>query len=702
MRKRVLVVDDEPLLRRTLRDYLEDEGMTVTDVASAEEGLELLRAERFDACTVDLRLTGMNGDDFIRHAMALDPALSCVIYTGSLDYTLPVELRDLGLDESRLFHKPIEDVSVLVRTLFPDVERHAVEKQPAPNYAVEFEQGDGPLLLVIDDEPMLRLNISHFLEDLGYSTATAANGLEGLEIVRNRKPAAILVDLNMPEMDGFEVLEAVQRESPEIPVIVVSGVGIIEDAIRAVRLGAWDYLTKPIKDLAVLEHAVGKVIERARLLEENRRYRDHLESLVEERTEGLRQANAKLGEEIRERLQVEQELRRAMLQAERADRAKSEFLSNMTHELRTPLNGIMGMGQVLLETGITDEQKTYLEMLMQSSTRLLCIIDNLLDMSSLVVGDLRSAPFDFDLRHMVDTLCDSFLHHARLKGLDFAWNVDRSIPDLICSDERLLRQILSNLLENAFAFTSSGGVRIEIAPASDGRIAFSVKDTGVGIAEDKQAQIFDTFSLGEDFLTKERSGSGIGLSICREFVRLLGGEIGVCSTRGEGSTFRFTIRPDESTKASAPRPLAAAAAEDTRQRPLRILYAEDDIVNQTFVQMLLEDAGHRVDLVEDGRAALDAYGTSEYDLVLMDLQMPRMGGFEAVRQMRRTSDATPPIIALTAYDTDENRANAEAVGMDGYLTKPIAKDELFAALRRYSSPAAAQSPLSRSTDNVSK
>lgn len=385
--------------------------------------------------------------------------------------------------------------------------------------------------------------------------------------------------------------------------------------------------------------------------------------------------------DISERKDIEAELMKAKKKAEIANEAKSQFLSNMSHELRTPLNGIMGMIQLLMNEKQDEENLEYLEMLKQSSTKLLELVRNLFDLSNIEFGRLERREIDFGLRKSLEPLAGACSVQAKLKKLDFHVSIDEALPERLHGDILHLKQVLTNLLKNAIHYTFAGEVNLHVEDAGTGdqgsrRIRFIITDSGIGIAPEKQQQIFDSFVLGEEYLTKKYSGSGLGLSIAARLVKLLGGELRLCSDVGVGSTFAFVIELHESKKDDRE---DAGLRKSEDMSPLRILYAEDEEANQHLVKTILGRAGHEVEIASDGVRALDALSSGQYDLVLMDIQMPGMDGLEATRRIREMS-ITIPIIALTSYASDEDRERFEAAGMDGLLHKPFEVSELMETL----------------------
>lgn len=417
-----------------------------------------------------------------------------------------------------------------------------------------FDDESTTILIIDDDEITLEI-LSEILRSLGHEVVTAASGEEGLTLFREQAPDAVIVDLIMPGIGGMEVLKAVAEHSDEVPAICISGTSVIQDAVTAIQNGAWDYLIKPIQDAAIIEHTLNKALERARLIRDNRHYREELEEEVEIRTQELVMAIEALKKEIDSRKKTQDELVRAKEEAESANKAKSQFLANMSHELKTPLNGVIGMAQLELSKAVKrgdDEARENLEVIKQSGQGLLSILNNLLDVSAVETGRLYLEAYAFSLREVVDQLAAVMGVQAQWKKLDLKAEVAETVPDNLVGDPGRLKQVLTNLVSNALTHTERGGVTLRVTEADDpsqlgrepveGEVAlrFDVIDTGLGVAKEKQASIFEAFAVGEHFLTKRRGGAGLGLSISKAIVDKMGGAIMVDSEEGKGSTFSFT------------------------------------------------------------------------------------------------------------------------------------------------------------------
>ena len=394
--------------------------------------------------------------------------------------------------------------------------------------------------------------------------------------------------------------------------------------------------------------------------------------------------------DITERKLAEEALRRARDEAEAGNRAKSEFLANMSHELRTPMAGVLGMIDLVLATEITPQQKEYLETARDSADSLLVLLNEILDLSKIEAKRLELAPVAFSIRESVESAVRLFAVRAQEKGLALSSTVAEDTPDMLVGDPLRIRQILLNLVGNAIKFTDAGSVAVRLMvqsrTGSTILLRVEVTDTGIGIPAEKHQLVFDRFRQADGSMSRRHMGSGLGLTISAHLVGLMGGGIGLRSDEGQGSTFFFTVpleiaNADAAGHYSGSEPCAnqpPAAAQG-----LRILLAEDNAVNQKLAALLLKREGHDVTVVGDGNAAVRAVAQDSFDVVLMDLQMPEMDGFEATAAIRAAERGTGRhlwIVALTAHAMKDDRGKCLEAGMDDYLTKPIDPARLRNAL----------------------
>ncbi len=391
--------------------------------------------------------------------------------------------------------------------------------------------------------------------------------------------------------------------------------------------------------------------------------------------------------------QLGKELKAAKKTAERSNASKSEFLANMSHEIRTPMNGVLGMADVLMTTNLTFDQKEYVQTIKDSGISLLAIINDILDLSKLEAGKIILDKSNVDIGGIVASVTGLLAPRARAKGLSISCEVSPEVPPEIIEDGGRLRQILLNLLGNAAKFTEEGSIKlsakIKNTSGNASYLRFEVEDTGVGISDENQRKLFERFEQGDMSGARAAGGTGLGLSICQELTWLMGGEIGLFSEKGKGSTFWIEIpykvahtKPVRDVSAAAPAP--DPATKGTHQDRLRLLVAEDHVVNQSLMKAFIAKLGHDLVIAPDGVAAVKAVREGSFDMILMDIQMPRMDGVMATKVIRslESGPSDIPIVAVTANAMAGQRDHYIESGMNGYVSKPVQLEELRAEIDR--------------------
>ena len=532
-----------------------------------------------------------------------------------------------------------------------------------------------PILLIIDDiiDNLMLLGEAMSPE---YTVRVATGGRQGLELAAQApQPDLILLDIMMPGMDGYEVCRCLKADSRtrHIPVIFLSALDKESDELQGLDAGAVDFITKPFK----LE------IVRARISTQM------------------------------ELLRMRQQLQDARLKAEAASQSKSIFLANMSHEIRTPMSAIIGMTDLALEKAADSQQRKYLETVKLSADSLLSLINDILDFSKIEAGQLELDEHPFILAEAVEAAVRTVSFLSKEKGLVILTEIAEDAPKAVAGDSLRFRQIILNLLSNAIKFSEQGPIRIQVGMADAGpetvTLQVAVIDRGIGIKADKIGTIFSAFSQEDSSVSRRFGGTGLGLAICRQLCELMDGDISVQSEQGKGSTFTFTAivgRTAEMPKAAA----LAVPTESAALQPLRVLLVEDNPANRFLLRVVLEKSEHQVTEAFDGLAALNMLLEDDrFDLILSDVQMPRLDGYSLTRIIRaceENGELDPEaggkledgmlerlrdrlhgrhrlIIAMTANAMTGDQEKCFAAGMDDYLTKPVNKDQLAAALRRW-------------------
>jgi PAS domain S-box-containing protein len=411
--------------------------------------------------------------------------------------------------------------------------------------------------------------------------------------------------------------------------------------------------------------------------------------------------------DIGERKAADALLREATQQAEQANRAKSDFLANMSHEIRTPMNGVLGLTEVVLDSPLEPQQREHLEMVKSSAVSLLVILNDILDLSKIEAGKLGIEQVPYSPAGVMKEVTQAVRARAQAKGLSLQCETDPSVPEKILGDPVRLRQILLNLCDNAIKFTDTGSVSVraqaELTDTGNCELMICVRDTGIGIPAEKQDVIFQSFSQADTSTTRKYGGTGLGLTICASLTALMGGRIWLESEAGQGSCFCFTVQamvapPSQASVVdmSADRLRLPAANKSTRvsqptDRRLQILLAEDNPLNQHLAVLLLERWGHEVTLAQDGIEAVSLFGLRDWDLVLMDMQMPNMDGVAATRAIRaaETEGRRTPIVAMTANAMNADRELCLEAGMDAFLSKPFEVEQFRALVDQIASAVSA-------------
>jgi two-component system sensor histidine kinase/response regulator len=537
---------------------------------------------------------------------------------------------------------------------------------------------------------------------------SAYQGQEGLDLIEkslleNRHYAMAFVDVRMPPgWDGVETTTKIWQKYSDLQVVICTAYSDYSWEEMLKRLGYSDRLVilkKPFDTIEVLQLAIS-MTEKWKLYQAAKHHLDDLEKLVQERTLKLEATNTQLTVANQSLIAATEKAQKMAESALVASHAKSEFLANMSHEIRTPMNGVIGMVNFLLETDLSSDQRDFAATIKVSADALLFIINDILDFSKIEAGKMTLERVCFDLRETVKGIIELLNLQAQNKGLELTCSIQPDTCTRLLGDPTRLRQILLNLLGNAIKFTNQGKVGLEVIPLreidDDIQLQFSVHDTGIGISEEVQKSLFQSFTQADASTTRKFGGTGLGLAISRKLVELMGGALNVTSRLGEGSTFSFTLLlPKQKADAAGDHPPVAtieysrkvhATTSSVVPENTRVLLAEDTKVNQLVAERLLKQLGCTVDIANNGLEAVEAWRKNQYRIIVMDCHMPEMDGYAATRRIRELEaeqNLSPTqIIALTASTMEGDRELCFAAGMSDFTSKPISKQALETALKR--------------------
>ena len=541
-------------------------------------------------------------------------------------------------------------------------------------------------ILLVEDSAADACYVREILPSSRYQVEHVVSLAAAVRLLSERQFDVILLDLSLPDGSGLDSVIAMVNIALSTPIVILSGLDDEVISIKAVKCGAQDYILKREATESTLCRAVRYAIERKFAEEQLLEAKHELEVRVKERTSQLVRLNA--------------ELTSAEAQARQASTLKSEFVANVSHEIRTPMNAIIGMCNVLLSTELNQHQRRYAHSVKEASHALLRIINDVLDFSKIEAGKMELELFDFDPHELVAAVHKLLNAQAEEKNITITTSIDRRLPACLRGDASRIRQILINLGGNAIKFSNHGCISISasVEPSCEEMviIRFAVVDQGIGLTQIEQERLFQPFVQADGSVTRQFGGTGLGLSICRRLVELMGGSIGLQSSKGQGSTFWFTV-PLEKRDALEPtdsndfwqglsEPHNGHPQSQSIRRPELILVVEDHDVNQLVAQFYLEQLGFSSHVAGNGEEAIEALAKADYALVFMDYQMPKLDGLAATRQIRKLElckERHTPIIAMTAHAMKGDRDRCLEAGMDDYLSKPLDPLELGKVMEKW-------------------
>jgi signal transduction histidine kinase/HPt (histidine-containing phosphotransfer) domain-containing protein len=522
-------------------------------------------------------------------------------------------------------------------------------------------------VLVVDNNSADLKRLSSILHDADYTVISGSSPEEAQELIHTCSPDIILLAVRLPGMKGFSLCQKLRLDEKfsDIPLIFVTSLAGQENILEGFNAGGNDYIVKPFSHLELLA-----------------RVRNHLH------LHDMLQKNKRLTE-----------------RSEDSSSSKTEFLATMSHEIRTPLNSIIGMAEVLAETNLTSEQRNFVRIFRSAGESLLEIINDILDLSKIEAGQAEFEEIDFHLPSLLDSVTSILSVRAAEQSTLVTTIIHPNVPDGLRGDPTRLRQILINLVGNGLKFTENGTVEISVSIDSDHNLLFSIRDNGIGIPEEKQELIFESFTQADSLTTRKYGGTGLGLTICQKLTKIMGGRIWLKSMPGEGSTFFFTCSfipalsdPLPSTGKSTP-PLSCKILQ-----PAHVLLVDDNEDNRNLLCIYLRNTPYTLKTAKNGEEAVIFFKQSAFDLVIMDIEMPILDGYEATKQLRQWEEEqrleATPIIALTAHAFVRFREKCIEAGCSDYLTKPVRRDTLVRTISAHLNPG--QDPSAQSETPVVK
>jgi len=643
IRYKILVVDDSKTFNEKIKDGLTLLGHKITQTYSLRGAETYIKNEEFDFIILDLILPDGEGNELI-DTLSKEEKSKVIVLSGDNDHQRRNHIFEAGIldyfSKSNPTHKIIDDIKKLLCTVQINSEIN---------------------ILLVDDSSFMRKMLSNILTPKKFNIIEAINGEDGLEALETNEIHLIILDYEMPIMDGISFIEKVKSKIAylDLPIIMLSGNDNKNVIARALKNGASDFLKKPF--------ATEELLLKCDL---------HVKNYLN----------------VQILKQKDQELIKSLEKTREAEQHKAMFLANMSHEIRTPLNAIIGFVDLLAEDESDTVKKNYLSTIQKSGDLLLNLINDVLDFSKIDNGKLDINNEVFVISELINHIISLYTPMIEKKGLTLKTILSTKVSKYLNSDFMRIKQILTNFISNAIKFTPNGGeICLEVTLQEEKQfVEFKVTDNGLGIAKENHKKVFELFSQAEKSTTKNFGGTGLGLSICSKLVTLLGGEIGLESALNKGSSFFFSIPIGELNEINIKHHEIIDNEKIEKINTTynqHVLLVEDNITNQTFMKIILKKHKLTFDIASDGFEAIELYSKNKYDMIFMDENMPNMSGIDTTQKIRilenKEKRKYTPIIALTANALVGDESRFKNAGMDEYLSKPLNREKLAEILVKY-------------------
>jgi len=644
----ILIVDDSKLINNSLSASLKNRGFDVVQAFDISSAKKIIVDTHFDYVLLDLELPDGAGEELLP-SLELQKDTRVIILTTSRDKKR----------REKIFNFNIVIDYIIKERYFYDLELTIVQ------LIQRVSSNNSLTMLIVEDSTLMQEYLSTVLLKRGFKIISAINGKDALDIIKNKTVDGIILDLEMPVMDGSKLLNTIKKDKKNLlmPAMVVSGTNDLDKIARVIKMGANDFIRIPFSN----EELILKIDKMMQDVKQQKQIKEQ-EIELEQYTKQLERKN--------------KELEIANNKIKASHKSKSDFLSVMSHEIRTPLNAIIGFVQILRKDEEDEKKKKYLEIIDSSSYMLTNVINDILDLSKIESGNFTLEVVNFNPTKEFNLLYALFEQNSIAKGVNIINNISADLPQFLKSDILRIKQIVSNLLSNAIKFTpSSKDIELKIEfDESKSSLYIEVRDEGIGISENNIINITKAFTQADNTTARKYGGTGLGLSIVTNLLKLFNSTLKIESELHKGSKFSFELKVDLVEQNNLSKKENQEVEINFANK--KILVAEDNKTNQMLIKILLDDMDIDVIIANDGIETENIFKKEKFDMILMDINMPNKNGIDAMLDIKKLNKFTP-IIALTANATSGDKQKYIDFGFDDYLSKPIEMKNLIIVLNKY-------------------